>query len=45
MAGLRNIGRNDRPGAIVLVFQEIALRTLHVNVCSDRDRGTDPNEC
>lgn len=45
MAGLRNIGHGDRPRAIVLVFQEIALRTLHVNVGSNRDRGADKDEC
>ena len=45
IAGLRNIDCGNRPGAIVLMFQQIALRTLHVNVCSGRDRGADKDKC
>ena len=43
--GLAKHCRGDRPGTIVLVFQEIALRTLHVDVGSNRDRGTDKDKC
>ena len=45
MAGLRNVGCGDRPGTIVLVFQRIALRTLHVNVGSNCNHGANKDKC